>query len=121
MENHIDWILLVSGLATCSLFLQFLSPKRALRAFNGLNIDDDFSLFFARAFGLAVSSIGLLIIWARFEPSLRFPILSIAVVGKCLFVATVLKYWNLLGKGFALTVAFDSLCVILYSAYLLDF
>lgn len=119
-ESIMNPVLVVTGLATASLLFQFLSPRTALKLFNGLDVGDELTLFFARAAGLAVTSLGLLLVWAAFVPALRLPVLLIAVLGKSLFVVTIIRHWNLVGKGFALTAVFDSLCVVLYSAYLLS-
>ena len=120
LETYMTAILIVTGTATASMFLQFLTPKIALKAFNGLDVSDELTLFFARAAGLAVTSLGALLIWAGFVPALRTPVLLIAVLGKTLFVATILRNWSVVGRGFALTAAFDSVCVALYTAYLLN-
>ena len=120
LEAIMTPVLIVTGLVTASLLFQFLSPQTALRLCNGLEVRDDLTLFFARAAGLAVTSLGLLLVWAAFVPEIRTPILLVAVLGKSLFVVTIIRNWDLVGKGFALTVAFDSLCAALYLAYLLS-
>jgi len=119
ITSHIELILLITGIATCTLIIQAFTPAFALKSFYGKTITDEFSLFLARAGGIPITMIGLLLIWASFDASIRFPIIVIASIGKLLFITAILMNWRITGKGFMLTITFDSIAVILYLLYLL--
>lgn len=119
IASHIEWILIITGLATASLLLQFLAPAWAVRALNGLEVSDARELFFARIAGLAIGSIGLLLLWAAWDPALRSAVLSVALLGKLGFVAVIAARPAALGSGFYLSAGFDAVAIALYAAYLL--
>ena len=118
---YIETILLVIGIATASLIVQALAPKYALASFFGKNIEDDYALFLARAGGLPVAMIGLLLIWAAFDEAIRTPVIVAALIGKALFLAFIASNWRITGKGYALTIAVDGVAVLLLALYLLGF
>ena len=121
ITQYIDLILLITGIATASLFLQAFAPKYALSSFYGKDVNDEYALFLARAGGLPIAMIGVLLIWASFNEAIRDPIVAAAIVGKSIFLAFIAAYWRITGKGYALTIAVDTIAVALYVAYLLGF
>ena len=118
IHSNIEIILIITGLATASMWLQAMAPARTLKTMNGLSVTDPVALFFARAVGLAVGSLGALILCAAFLPALRIPVLSVAILGKTGFVAAILTGAPDIGPGFRMTAIVDSICVALYVAYL---
>jgi hypothetical protein len=119
IESNIEIILIVTGLVTTSMWLQAVAPARMLKTMNGLSLTDPVALFFARGLGLAIGSLGVLILCAAADPALRVPVLSVAIVGKTGFVASILATDRQIGPGFRLTAGFDSICVAIYVGYLL--
>ena len=119
IQEHIDLILFVSGTLTASMLSLFLAPRAALKAFNGLEVDDEVALFFARSSGLPVGLMGVLLLWAGFEPALRVPIVAVALIGKALFVASILTTFREHARRYRLTLVVDSACVLVFAAYLL--
>lgn len=123
IQDHIEIILYVTGAVTGSMWLQFLAPQAILRSFNGLEVSDPLALFFARVSGLVIGLLGVLLIWAGINPALRVPVVTICMLGKAVFVATALSRFGDrdFARGHLLTVIFDSVCVLLYLAFLLGF
>ncbi len=119
LTESIHWVLFVTGAITASMLLQFLAPRPILSSFFGLDVEDEVTLFFARTAALPVALMGVLLVWAGFEPALRTPVMVVVLAGKAAFVASILVDWSTLGRGYGLTVAFDSICVALYAAYLI--
>lgn len=119
ITQHIGTITLIVGIMTASLFLQAFAPRFALRSFYGKDVSDEFALFLARAAGVPIAMIGLLLIWASFNEAIRDPIILAAVVGKSLFLFSIARNWKVTGKGFALTIIVDSIAVVLFLLYFL--
>ncbi|WP_017222165.1 hypothetical protein [Moritella dasanensis] len=119
ISTYIDLVLLLSGLITSSLIIQVVAPRYALKAFYGLTVDSELALFLARAGGLPIATIGSLMIWASFNDAIQLPIIIAALISKTLFITLIVLNWKVTGKGYALTIAIDSIVVLLLSLYLL--
>lgn len=119
LADHIHVALFVTGTVTASMLLQFLAPRPVLKSFFGLEVSDEVTLFFARTQALPVALMGVLLIWAGLEPAMRTPVLVVALLGKAAFVAAILSKFRDFARGYLLTAVFDSVCVVLYAAYLL--
>jgi hypothetical protein len=78
--SNIDWILIVSGAATCSMLLQALAPRLAWRTVFGEEAKGLLAEFMARSWGVMIFAAGLLMIYAAWHSETRFPILLYAIV-----------------------------------------
>lgn len=119
LEDHISIILYVIGGITASMIFQFMSPRAYLKAFNGLDVTDEISIFFARSAGAPIAMIGLLIIWAGYDPALRVPVLTAALIGKAAFVSSIALHAKSVAKGYVLAALFDGTAIIIFAVYLL--
>ena len=79
---HIQIILIVTGAFTALAFGQFTAPSKLLRLIYGQAQADAASLMLARHWGLLVSCVGLLLIYAAFEPTVRIPVMIFAMIEK---------------------------------------
>lgn len=119
LQNYATPILYVTGAITASMVLQFLAPAFYLKQTNKITINSAEGLFFARHWGLTVALIGGLLIWAAAAPELRTPVLTIALIGKSVFVGMIVANIKGFGKGLVLALVFDSITVLLYAGLLL--
>jgi hypothetical protein len=85
VDSSISVICYVTGAITASSFLHFLAPQRALKLLNKIDLDDEGGLFFVRHWGLVVTMLGCLIMWAGYDPAIRVPVLVAATIGKTAF------------------------------------
>ncbi len=90
--SHIFWILIVCGIATCSMLVQALVPRFAVRFIFGEDITTPSSLLIARSWGAMIFVSGLLLIASAYRPEFRVPVLIAAIAGKSGF--TVLVFEN---------------------------
>jgi hypothetical protein len=118
--SNIKWIMLVSGLLTCSMFLAFISPQTALQSNFGQTIEGALAETIVRNWGALIGLVGIMLIYGAFvEPVRRF-VLVIAGVSKVIFILLVLTAKeNYMGFGAGTAVIADSIMVALYIAYLL--
>jgi hypothetical protein len=79
--QNIDWVLVVSGLGTCSVVLMALAPAVAQRSFFGQIAEGPVANLIARSWGVMVFAI-----YAAYHAEARLPILLYAIVGKGSFV-----------------------------------
>ena len=118
---HIELILIVTGVATATMLIQFFAPLPVLRLIYGEAPTDGVTVALARHWGLLIFCVGVLLIYAAFSPPARAPILVFAVIekiglGVCM-LGTLLRRQGIVA---VLAVA-DLLMALVYLLYLLRF
>jgi len=88
-DHSIFWILIVCGIATCSMLVQAIAPRFAVRFIFGEDIASASGLLMARSWGAMVFVSGLLLIAAAYHPEFRLPVLLNAIAGKIGFTLLV--------------------------------
>jgi hypothetical protein len=82
LSSQIEWILLITGLATAGALVLFVAPATMLKMLFGQAPSDAPSLFIARNWGLLVSLVGGLLIYAAYHEEVRVPVLVVAIAEK---------------------------------------
>lgn len=118
ITENISILLIIFGSITSLMFLQLLFPRYYARTSNKISHLDGTAVFFAREAGVAITSIGALLIWAGLDPSIRFPIVLVATIGKLIFVITILSNFKEF-PGLLMTAIIDILAVVVFTLYLL--
>lgn len=117
--TKIKWIMLVSGLLTCTLFYAAISPQAALRSTFGDSLEGQLAEIIVRNWGALITLVGVMQIYGAFNPPLRRFVLVIACVSKLTFISLVLIYGRqYLGQAW-LAIAIDSVMVILFIIYMI--
>ena len=114
------WIMLVSGLLTCTMFLGLVSPRSSLESNFGQTLDGPVAEIIVRNWSALIGLVGIMLIYGAFvEPVRRFA-LAIAGASKLIFIGLILIYGRqFLGFNAGVAVVADSVMVALYAAYLL--
>jgi hypothetical protein len=86
----IDWVLLVTGLATASALVLFLAPVAATNLLFGQAPADAPGRVIVRHWGLLVGLVGALLVYAAYHAEIRVPTLCVAVVEKVAFALGVI-------------------------------
>ena len=115
-EKLVRWIMVVSGLLTCTMLYATFAPHAMLLR----NFDTTFTgpivEVMVRSWGVLVTLSGVILIWGALRPAVRTLALVVAGTGKLVFVALVLLYGReLLGGPLGVAVASDSVMVVLYA------
>jgi hypothetical protein len=120
LNRYIGRILLYTGIFTMLPGLQFLAPTLTLQA-QGMQTGDNTGIFFARHWGLVIFCFGALLVYAARHAEARRPIMFAAAAEKFGLVVMVALAWNDPGlAGMHGPAVFDALCVLVYSAFLLQ-
>jgi hypothetical protein len=118
--SNFKWVILVSGLLTCTMFLALFSPQASLKSNFAERIEGPVEEIIVRNWGALIGMIGIMLIYGAFNTSVRKFVLVIAGITKIIFISLVLssgiKYSGL-GAGTAIIA--DSVMVVLYATYLL--
>jgi hypothetical protein len=120
ISNHIQLILIVTGAFTAVAFGQFVAPSKLLRLIYGETQADAASVMLARHWGLLVGCVGLLLIYAAFEPTVRAYFMIFAVAEKVALGALILGS-DLRQQSPAAAIAVGDLLIsLIYVLYLVE-
>jgi len=118
--SNFKWLMLASGILTCTMFLAFISPQFSLQSNFGKTLPDELSTLIVRNWGFLIGLVGLMLIYGAMRESVRRFALMVGGSSKIAFIFLVVTakedYMNF-GAGTAVIV--DSTMVALFIAYLL--
>ena len=119
VSTSVRWVMLVSGLLTCTMLQAAVAPQAALRSAFGTTLEGPAAEIVVRNWGLLIALVGALLIYGAFDLAARRIALAIAVVSKMAFIGLVLTY----GRAFlqhqvGIAVAVDAVMVLIFAAYL---
>jgi len=120
LHRSIKWVMLVSGLLTCTMFYAAIVPESSLRSAFGQSIDGPVAQIVVRNWGVLIGLMGVLLIYGAFHEPVRRIALLVAGASKVAFIGLVLS----LGQQFlqfqvGVSVAVDSIMVVLFATYLI--
>jgi len=118
---NIKWIMLGSGLLTCTLFYAAIAPQAALRSMFGESLDGQLAEIIVRNWGALLTLVGALQIYGAFNSKSRLLIVIVSSISKLVFVTLVLVYGrSFLGYQAGTAITIDLIIVILFVCYLLS-
>ena len=115
---HIELILIVTGALTAIALVQSVAPAQVLRMIFGEAPADDVSLAVARHWGLLTFLIGALLIYAAFHPSVRGPVMVVAVIEKAALALGIFGTSMRSHPAAVSAAAGDSIIALIYVLYL---
>jgi hypothetical protein len=115
---QMKWIMLVSGVLTCTMVYAAIAPQAALRSTFGDSLEGPVAEIVVRNWGVLIALVGGMLIYGAFQPHARRLVLTVAGLSKVAFIALVLAY----GGGFlgqaGLAISIDLVLVVLFIIYL---
>ena len=118
--SYFKWIMLVSGLLTCTMFLGLFSPDTSLHNNFGETLEGPLADVIVRNWSALIGLMGIMLIYGAFDASVRKFSLVIAGISKIIFILLVLTAEkSFLAFGVGTAVIADSIMVVLYIAYLI--
>jgi hypothetical protein len=116
---NMKWIMVVSGVLTCTMFYAAVAPQAAMRSTFGEALQGPLAEIIVRNWGGLIGLMGAMLIYGAYNPPARPLILVVAGLGKLFFIALVLFFGPpYLVYQAGLAVAIDALMVALFTAYL---
>jgi len=114
------WIMLVSGVLTCTMIFAAIAPQAALRSTFGAALEGPLAEIIVRNWGALIALIGAMLIYGAYNPPTRPLVLTIAGLSKLTFIGLVLTYGNqYLGHQVGVSIAVDLVMVVLFMCYLM--
>jgi hypothetical protein len=120
LAADIEWLLMITGLATAGAVIVFLAPVTSMKLLYGQAPSDALSLGIVRHWGLLICLIGALLIYASDHAGIRVPTLIIAIVEKTVFaLGTFISPFHRRPTVFIMALADTSMAVV-YLIYLAE-
>jgi hypothetical protein len=120
ISAKIKWIMLVSGVLTATMVTAAIAPSTALQGMFGEGLEGPLAEIVVRNWGALIALIGATLIYGAFDPASRRLVLVVAGLSKLVFILLVLSEGErYLGQQVAVSVAVDSVMVLLFAAYLI--
>ena len=118
ITENIRLIFVVTGGMTTGAIAFFLFPRFLLQRVFGVEEIGLAMTLITRHWGLLLSLLGVLLVYAAFEPSLRVSVMVVAIIEKVVFAGLV--FWGHLKKSdiAKFAAAGDGLMALLYVLYL---
>jgi hypothetical protein len=120
LAKQMQWLMVVSGVLTCTMLYAAIAPQAALRSTFGSTLEGPVAEIVVRNWGVLIALVGLMLIYgALVEPARRL-VLAVAVVSKTAFVVLVLALGHeLLAYQVSTAVVVDTVWVVVFAVYLL--
>lgn len=120
IRSNIKWIMLAGGVLTCTMALAIVAPQLALQRTFGTSLEGPLAEVVVRSWGMLVTLVGAMLIYAAYRPVHRPLVLLVAAVSKAALLLLIAGP----GRDFAATatpvIVADGLMVVLFIVYLLS-
>ena len=114
------WIMLVSGVLTCTMLYAAIAPRAAIRSTFGDTLEGPVADIVVRNWGVLIGLVGVMLVYGAFNTVARPLILTVAGASKVAFIGLILA----LGRQFlsyqaGVAVVSDIIQISLFAAYLI--
>jgi hypothetical protein len=118
--RSMQWVMLIAGILTSSIFYYAFAPQAALKADFGHGVEGPLAELIVRNWGVLVGLVGLMLVYGAFVPPARRLVLSVAALSKAAFVLLLLTVGHdYIGQRIGIALWVDSLEALLFVTYLL--
>jgi hypothetical protein len=118
-HNATKWVMLVSGLITCSMIFAAIDPAGAMKQAFGESVDGALAEMLVRNWGKGVFLFGVMLIWGAFSMQVRTMALVIVGLSKAAFIALVVAYGEPYLSAAKMPVVIDSAMVGYFAVYII--
>ena len=118
--SSMKWIMLISGVLTCTMLYAAISPRAAIRSTFGDTLEGPVADIVVRNWGVLIGLVGAMLLYGAFNAVARPLILTVAGASKVAFIGLIV----VLGRQFlsyqaGVAVVSDIIQVSLFAAYLI--
>ena len=115
--KNIKWIMLLSGVVTCTTLAAAIAPQDALLTMFGSSLTEPLADLVVRSWGFLVFLMGTLLIYGAFNQDSRMLCIMKAGVSKIGFLLLILMFGKQYMDKLWVTVVFDSIVVMVLVLY----
>jgi hypothetical protein len=117
--RNIKWIMLVSGVVTCTMLYTVIAPSAGLQLMFGESLHGPLAEIIVRNWAALITIVGAMLIYGACVPSSRGLVLIVAIVSKAIFAGLFLSTGTQYLSKAGISIAFDTILVIVFCVYLL--
>src|SRR6185503_4964833 len=118
--SNFKWVMLISGLLTCTMFMGLISPEASVKSNFGDQLEGSAFEIIVRNWAALIGLMGIMLIYGAFVPAVRRFALVMAGISKIIFIILVLSSGeSYLKFGAGIAVMIDSVMIVLFIVYLL--
>ncbi|MBT7672337.1 MAG: hypothetical protein HN609_08425 [Proteobacteria bacterium] len=118
--KNIRWLMLFSGVITCTTFYAVIAPQDALLSLFGSNLTEPLDHLVVRSWGFLVSVMGALLIYGAFNEDSRMLCAVTTGISKIGFLFLILIFGADYIDTLWVTVVFDSIVVSILASYVVS-
>ncbi|TGL88804.1 hypothetical protein EHQ68_09215 [Leptospira congkakensis] len=116
--SNIKWIMLGSGIITCSMLLSALNPGLGLMLTFGDTLNGELANIIVRNWGALIALVGGMLVYGAYNEPNRNLVLVVASISKSIFILLNLIYGSSYFAKSGIALVFDSILVIIFVLYL---
>jgi len=118
--SSMKWIMLISGVLTCTMLYAAVSPQAAIRSTFGDTLEGPVANIVVRNWGVLIGLVGAMLLYGAFNTVARPLILTVAGASKLAFIGLIL----VLGRQYlnyqaGVAVVSDVIQISLFAIYLI--
>ena len=91
LVENMQWVMLVSGVLTCTMIAAAIAPQAALKSMFGETLDGPLAEIVVRNWGALIALSGGMLIYGAYEIEVRPFVLVVVGASKVVFIALVLS------------------------------
>ena len=114
IASKVKWIMLISGVLTCSMFYVAIAPQAALNLMFGDTLAGPLAEIIVRNWGALIGLVGVMLIYGAYDPPGRPFILTVAAASKLIYISLVLTYGGQYLSKAGMSLWSDGLEVVLF-------
>jgi hypothetical protein len=120
MRGAVKWVMLVSGVLTCTMLYAAVAPQAMLQSSFGDTLEGPLADVVVRNWGALIVMVGVMLIYGAFNAAARPMALAAGAASKTVFIALVLSQGQrYLDNQVVVAVVADSLMVMSFVVFLL--
>ena len=116
VTKNIQWVMLLSGALTSTMFYGLFAPEAALESMFGKSFSGTLESMVVRSWSALIGLVGVMLLYGAYREKHR--VFAIATLSKAIFVALVLLYGTEYLAKAAPAIAMDCIVVVLGVVYL---
>jgi hypothetical protein len=121
ITTNIRWIMVVSGVLTMTMLYAVIAPTAALTSTFGDTLQGPLAEIVVRNWGAQIVLVAAMLLYGAYHPAVRPLVLTVAGLGKAIFIGLVLAYGRQYLAGQAgLVIAIDLVMVVLFAGCLVS-
>ena len=119
LVDNMYWVMLISGILTCTMVYGAIVPQSALKAMFGDALEGPLAEIIVRNWAALITLSGAMLIYGAYAMEVRPFVLIVVGTSKLIFISLVLSQFALYGRRQAgIAAVIDMIMVALFAAYL---